>query len=214
MCCALAAIAALAACRGEQLPDVGPVIQSRPDWALLNDSLPADPAAQASMLEAYRQHSGFPMLFRAGLDSVLLARLGIVVRDHACGPVISAFMTAIPQEHAALVTQFALEVDSAGNALQRWELPLDVVVMGVSGSDLIVAPGPRPADVHLRIRPDGSFVLQAGRSGMRPASVWPQGVCPIRPELAGLLCEEFRDGVRRRILLHSPPCSTAPSVPD
>lgn len=210
----LAAIVFVTACRGEQLPDTGLVIQSEPDWAVLNDSLPADPGAQASILEAYRQRSGLPMLFRPALDSALLARAGIVVHDHACGPVVSAFVKSIPQEHPTLATQFALEVDSAGNALQRWELPLGVVVMGVSGSDLLVAPGPRPTDVYMRVRPDGSFILDAGRSGLRPASVWPQGICPNRPELAGLLCEEFRDGERRRILLHSPPCGAAPSVPE
>lgn len=210
----LAAIVVLAGCRGEQLPDVGPVIQSQPDWSRLNDSLPAEPAAQASMLESYRQRSGFPMLFRPALDSVLLARLGIVVRDHMCGPVISAFVTAIPQEHAALGTQFALEVDSAGNALQRWELPLDVVVMGVSGEDLLVAPGPRATDVYLRIRPDGNFVIEAGRPLLRPTPVWPQRICPNRPELAGLSCEEFNDDGRRRILLHSPPCGAGTSTPD
>ena len=204
----------LTGCRGEQLPETGTVIQSAPGWAILNDSLPPDPAAQASILEAQRQRSGFPLLFRPALDPAVLARAGIVVHDHACGPVVSAFVKAIPQDHPSLATQFALEVDSAGNAVQRWELPLDVVVMGVSGSDLLVAPGPRPADVHLRIRPDGSFVVDAGRSGMRPTPLWPQGVCPTRPELAGLLCEEFRDGGRRRILLHSPPCSTAPSIPE
>lgn len=190
------------------------MIQSGRDWAAVNDSLPADPAAQASILEAYRQRSGVPMLFRRALDSAALARAGIMVHDHACGRVVSAFVKAVPQEHPTLATQFALEVDSTGNALQRWELPLDVVVMGVSGSDLLVAPGPRPTDVYMRIRPDGSFVLEAGRSGLRPASVWPQGICPNRPELAGLLCEEFRDNGRRRILLHSPPCSAAPSVPE
>lgn len=188
--------------------------QSQPDWALLNDSLPADPATQARILESYRQRSGIPMLFRPGLDSALLDRLGIAVHDHACEAVVSAFVKAIPQEHAALATQFALEVDSLGNALQRWELPLDVVVMGVSGNDLLVSPGPRAADVYLRVRPDGSFVLEAGRSPLPPASVWPQGICPNRPELAELSCEEFVDDGRRRILLHAPPCGAGSSAPD
>lgn len=195
-----------ASCRGERPPEVDPVVQQRADWAAVNDSLPPDPAGQARLLEAYRQLHGLPMLFRPGPDSVAVARLALVIRDHSCGPVVPAFTMHIPLEHPALATQFVLEVDSGGNALQRWEVPLDVVVVGVSGRELLVSPGPRPTDVYFRIAPDGSFVVEAGRTGGSPASVWPQGICPNRPELAELQCEEFRDEGRRRMLLHPPPC--------
>jgi hypothetical protein len=158
------------------------------------------------MLEFYRREHGLPLLFRAGSDSAAVARLPIVVRDHACGPAVPAFVTAIPQDDPALGTRFVLEVDSAGNPLHRWEVPLEVAVIGVDGSELLVSPGTRPADVYFRIRPEGSFVVDAGPVDVAPTPVWPQGICPNRPELAGLLCEEFRDDGRRRMLLHPPPC--------
>jgi hypothetical protein len=107
-----------------------PVVQHRTDWTALSDSLPHDPAAQARILETYRQQHGLPLLFPAGRDSVAVARLPLVVSDHACGPAVPAFVRTIPQDNPALGTRFVLEVDSAGSALQRWEVPLDVTVVG------------------------------------------------------------------------------------
>lgn len=195
-----------AACRGERPPEAEPVVQYRSDWEAVTDSLPPDPEAQAGILESYRQRHGLPMLFHAGEDTAAVSRLAIVVREDACGTLVPAFRKDIPQEHAALATRFVLEVDSAGNALQRWEVPVDVVVVGVSGADVLVSPGRRPTDVYFRIAPDGNFEVEAGRMGTSPVSIWPQGTCPNRPDLMNLQCEEFRDDGRRRMLLHSPPC--------
>lgn len=149
---------------------------------------------------------GLPLLFRAVPDSAAVARLPLVLTEHACGPAVPAFVKTIPLDHPTLGTRFVLEVDSNANALLRWEIPLNVSVVGVSGTELLVSPGPRPSDVHFRIRPDGSFVVDAGGVIAPPAPVWPQGICPNRPELAALPCEEFRDEGRRRMILHPSPC--------
>jgi hypothetical protein len=199
-------VALLAGCSGEPAPDAERLVQYREDWAGVIDSLPPDPGAQAHILEGYRQLYGLPLLFPAGRDSVAIARLPLVVTDHACGPAIAAYVQAIPHDHPTLGTQFVLEVDSVGNGLLRWEVPLDVSVLGVSGIELLVSPGARPTDVHFRIRPDGSFTVGAGRVVVDPVPVWPQGTCPNRPDLAELICEEFRDRGRRRMLLHPSPC--------
>ncbi|CAN5149625.1 hypothetical protein BH23GEM2_BH23GEM2_18260 [soil metagenome] len=199
-------VAFLAGCRGDPASEGGPLVQHRADWAALTASLPPEPAAQARILEEYRLRHGLPLLFRAEPDSAAVAGLPLVTTDHACGLAAPAFVKSIPLDHPTLGTRFVLEVDSAADALLRWEVPLDVSVVGVAGMELLVSPGPRPADVQFRIRPDGSFVVEAGRALVAPAPVWPQGVCPNRPELAALPCEEFRDGGRRRMILHPSPC--------
>ena len=188
------------------------VVQFRADWDAFRQHAPHDPTALAHALDRYREAYGLPLSFwpRSNADSSQLTPLHL--DDHPCGRSLRAFVRAIPLGHPILEAERVLEIDSAGRELRRWAMPIDRLVSGLRGNELLTPAWLTSQDslgrTILAIMPDGRFrgIADTGPGAPEPFD------CPPLSDFKGsdyVGCWLVRDLVTRqpRRLAYQGPCT-------
>jgi len=138
----------------------------------------------------------------------------VEVHPHCCcdGYIAIARITRMPEhdKEEALEPELVVELSDDGKILRRWSMPVNAIVAGIAGNDIIV---PLRTFMQydnskgLRISPDGDFIV----CDLPPNIPEPESyICPDLPEFEGsayLRCWSMRDiknGTRRLIAFQGP----------
>ena len=140
-----------------------PLLTQKPDsvalgWQQLVQRLPQASSAAARMINSTYARSGLPLTYWVK-DSVLESGLQeLVIYDHPCGSTAFVKAARIPPQDARLEAERIVELNSAGNELRRWYVPVDSWPLGLRGNQLLVNihAGDR-RDVALLVGVDGSY---------------------------------------------------------
>ena len=127
-------------------------------WQRLVERLPSVPSAAARMINATYARSGLPLTYWVK-DSVLQSGVTeLVVYDHPCGTTTFVKAARIPPKDVRLEAERIVELDSAGEEVRRWYVPVDRWPLGLRGNQLLVNmfAGDR-RDLALAVSADGSY---------------------------------------------------------
>lgn len=58
--------------------------------------------------------------------------------EHPCGYVSTQCLTAIPLSHHRFESNWAYEISTNGNAINKWPLPVDAQIYAIFGSSIVV----------------------------------------------------------------------------
>ncbi len=172
------------------------------------------PEEAAPRLDALRAKEGLPLSFWAGEKAGETAAVEAIRAEHPCGPIAIAFVDRIPASEpgAALESERVVELAPDGTVVRSWPVPVDTVVDGVRGEELLFSESfdrgtAPPLAVRLAVRPDGSYRVEAGAAALpAPASV----DCPpldLWEDSAYVRCWRTRDpetGTERTIAYQGP----------
>lgn len=184
---------------------------TEPGWDEFAARLRREPAPIA-VLEKRRRETGLPLRFRVG-EAADLESVVELVHDSVCGETLTAFVRELPEPNREAVgSELVLEVDSTGQVVQRWPIPVDMSVAALRGEEIYVPhavelTGSSPLRVFLAIRPDGAFRVTQPVAFTRGEQL----DCPETSELVDSAgpsrrCWVFQDGAAFRVLAYAGPC--------
>lgn len=131
-------VVALSACGGSTRP--APMLQPPAGWSFEASRLPEDTDAAVAQAKAELETTGLRRSFWPR-DPERVSELrgqGLVVSEGPCGPTISAWVKVVPIDDPILAAERALELDAEGAVLAEWALPVNSVVGGIDGDQLLV----------------------------------------------------------------------------
>ena len=103
-------------------------------WRLFQAKASKDPTELARAAEAFRVECGLPLAFWAGPKTKQKQKI-----EHPCGESVQVFVKAIPSpSDPEMQSEEVLEFGPAGAVIQRWSVPIDSVVGGVAGGELLI----------------------------------------------------------------------------
>jgi hypothetical protein len=172
------------------------------------------PIEAAERLEALRAKEGLPLSFWAGEKAGESSAVEVIRSEHPCGPIAISFVDRIPalEPGAALESERVVELGPSGDVIRTWPVPVDTVVEGVRGEELLFSESfdrgtAPPLAVRLAVRPDGTYRVEPGAAVLpAPASV----DCPpldLWEDSAYVRCWRTRDpetGAERTIAYQGP----------
>lgn len=173
------------------------------------------PEQAAARLEALRAKEGLPLSFWAG-EEAAGAAVEAIRSEHPCGPIAIAFVDRIPafEPGAALESEQVVELGVDGTVVRSWPVPVDTVVDGVRGDELLFSESfdrgtAPPLAVRIAVRPDGSYRVEPEAAALpAPVSV----DCPplaLWGDSAYVRCWRYRDPAdgAERTIAYQGPCS-------
>lgn len=126
-------------------------------WARLESKRSQDPEELAREVESFRRTCGLPLNFWAGpkADENQTA-------PHPCSGVILDFVKSIPSPSDPIMQpEKVFELDPSGEVIKQWWVPVDSVVFGIAGEQLLIPTDigreERASSVYLAIGPQGDF---------------------------------------------------------
>jgi hypothetical protein len=176
-------------------------------WDRQRAKAPTSPEALARSMEAFRAECGLPLGFWAGPKAEQSQK-----NDHPCGEWVQAFVKIMPSPSDPVIqSEEVFEFGSAGEVIQRWWVPVDSVIEGVAGDELLIPEelgkgGSTP--VQLAISPRGTFRVIPFSANSPRASI----TCPASrdlPHSSYVECWRLSDkvsGTERRFAYEGP-CS-------
>lgn len=183
-------------------------------WTASIADVPPDEAAER--LEALRVKEGLPLAFWAGETAGEAAAVEAIRSEHPCGPIAIAFVDRIPASDsgAALEPERVVELDPGGTVVRSWSVPVDTVVDGVRGDELLFSESfdrgtAPPLAVRIAVRPDGSYRVEPEAAALpAPVSV----DCPpldLWGDSAYVRCWRTHDAATgaERTIAYQGPCS-------
>ena len=180
-------------------------------WKKLVSKMPRDPQGLARAVESFRKNCGLPFNFWAGPKADESQAVG-----HPCSGVMEKFTRRLPSpSNQFLQPEVVFEFNSAGKVIKQWWVPVDSVVSGISGEELLIPMGEllipeneNTSHVYLVIRSGGRVRVRF----LRDVQAGELFDCPKSsdlPALDALWCWEFVDKAlgRKRWIAYNGPCT-------
>lgn len=161
---------------------------------------------------AQAQTAGFELPFWATPQTSGDSRVIALHEAPGCpAPIAIARVARMPAaDEVSLRADFALEIGAQGEALARWPLPANTIVIGLQGEALLV-PWPQVGGRALRvaIRPDGQLSLAGEFDPASAAAQARPAPCPSTLKFKNAVCWRVRDAERQleRLLAYPRPCA-------
>ena len=174
------------------------------------------PADAPRRLEAMRVQAGLPLSFWAGDAASGNPAVEAIRGEHPCGPVALAFVEKIPayEPDAALESEQVAEIDAEGRVVRTWSVPVDVIVDGVRGEELLFSESfdrgdAPPLSVRLALLPDGSYRVEQREPRLPAVNAVDCPVLDLWGESAYVRCWRYRDAEtgRDRLIAYQGPCT-------
>jgi hypothetical protein len=176
-------------------------------WEQLQSKAVENPENLARYVEAFRSECGLPLVFWAGPKAEQSQK-----DDHPCGEVLLAFVQAMPSPSDPFTqSEEVFEFGPAGEVTQRWWVPVDAVIEGAIGRELIILEelgAERASLVYLAISPEGEFRVVPANNQVQRTPI----TCPTSkdlPKSSYLGCwrlTEKASGIER-LIAYEGPCS-------
>lgn len=124
-------------------------------WRRVQTGRPQDPQEVARAVDAFRNECGLPLNFWAGPEADEEQSVA-----HPCSGVMLDFVKSIPPpSHPVFRPEMVYELDASGEVVGQWWVPVDSVVDGIAGEELLISFDVDGTD------PASSFYLSVGRQG-------------------------------------------------
>lgn len=174
-------------------------------WKQLQSKAMRDSEDLVRNVEAFRSECGVPLVFWAGPKAEQSRKA-----DHPCGETVLAFVQTIPSPSDAVAqSEVVFELGPAGQIIQRWWVPVDAVIKGVSGRELIILEefeAESPSMIYLAIGPEGKFRVVNANDQFNETPI----PCPTSqdlPKSSYLGCWQLTEkssGIKRQIAYEGP----------
>ena|SRR5215213_2709238 len=146
--------------------------------ALLQDKSAKDPEKLSRKVEAFRAKCGIPLGFWPGPKAEQSQK-----NEHPCGEWVRAFVSIMPTLSDPIIQpEEIFEFSPSGKIIQRWWAPVDAVVDGIAGDELLITEKLGEGDdypVQLAIKPRGKFRVVPLTSNPQATPI----ACPSNPDL-------------------------------
>jgi hypothetical protein len=130
--------------------------------------------------------------------------------DGPCGPVALARIAKLPRPKAKgpLQSERVVELSTSGTVIRTWPKPVDYDVLGIAGSQLLVAPYGHESNGML-VAPTGHFSSTTPPSDRPSSTTYECPRVPVFGNSAYLRCHEIKDlkTKKTRRLAYEGPCT-------
>ena len=196
-----------AACSRSTTTDLPPASDLE-SWSEVVAALPSSPDDQARALNEYLQANGIPLSFWPAEGASFEDQPNVAVHEHPCGVAVSALFSRIPdEEDPAYIAEVVLEADDSGEILNTWNVPIDHVVVGLAGDEVLLDWPWNESALALAVATDGNLRIVS-----RPSTDPTIRDCPSDlgfGDSAYARCFDAPDqGTgRRRLIAYEVPCT-------